>query len=74
MNKLPVISGRECIRTLERVGFYVKHQEGSHITLRRNKPFAQVVVPDHRELDKGTLRAIIKYAGLTVDDFIKLLR
>ncbi len=41
--------------------------------LRREKPFAQVVVPDHRELDRGTLRAIIRQAGLRVDDFVKLL-
>jgi predicted RNA binding protein YcfA (HicA-like mRNA interferase family) len=41
--------------------------------LRREKPFAQVVVPDHGELDRGTLRAIIRQAGLRVDDFVKLL-
>lgn len=38
-----------------------------------NDPFAQVVVPDHKELDKGTLRVIIRFAGLTVEDFVKLL-
>jgi predicted RNA binding protein YcfA (HicA-like mRNA interferase family) len=37
--------------------------------LRRGDPFAQVVVPDHRELDRGTLRAIIRQAGLSVDEF-----
>jgi len=41
--------------------------------LRRNEPFAQVVVPDHRELDRGTLRAIIRQAGLSVEEFAKLL-
>lgn len=41
--------------------------------LRKDNLFAQVVVPDHRELDRGTLRAIIRQAGLSVEDFVKLL-
>ena len=73
MSKLPSISGRECIKALERVGFYNRRQEGSHVILRRDDPFGQVVVPDHRELDRGTLRAIIQAAGLGVDEFLRLL-
>lgn len=73
MSKLPRISGRECIKALEGAGFHFKRQEGSHIILRRDDPFAQLVVPDHRELDRGTLRAIIRQAGLGVDEFINLL-
>jgi predicted RNA binding protein YcfA (HicA-like mRNA interferase family) len=42
--------------------------------LRRENPFAQVVIPDHRELDRGTLRAIIRHAGLSVDELIRLLK
>jgi len=72
MTKLPNISGQECIEVLSKAGFYFKRQEGSHIVLRRDNPFAQVVVPDHRELDRGTLRAIIRQAGLSVDEFVKL--
>jgi predicted RNA binding protein YcfA (HicA-like mRNA interferase family) len=71
MTKLPVISGSQCVKMLEKFGFYVKRREGSHIILRRDAPFAQVVVPDHKELDRGTLRAIIRQAGLSVDDFVK---
>jgi len=41
--------------------------------LRRDDPFAQLVVPDHKELDRGTLRAIIRQSGLSVDEFIRLL-
>ena len=70
---LPRISGRECVRALDAIGFYVKRQKGSHIVLRRDDPFAQVVVPDHRELDSGTLRGIIRHAGLSVDEFLKHL-
>jgi predicted RNA binding protein YcfA (HicA-like mRNA interferase family) len=73
MTKLPRISGRECVRALEKVGFSVVRQRGSHIVMRRDDPFAQVVVPDHRELHTGTLRDIIRDAGLTIDEFIDLL-
>ena len=73
MSKLPVVSGRECVTALTKVGFNFKRQEGSHMVLRRDDPFSQVVVPDHRELDRGTLRAIIRQAGLSVDEFIGLL-
>ncbi|MBU2446118.1 MAG: type II toxin-antitoxin system HicA family toxin [Bacteroidetes bacterium] len=72
MTKLPRISGRECVKALKRVGFYFKRQEGSHIILRKDNPFCQVVVPDHKELDRGTLRGIIRGANLGVDEFISL--
>ncbi len=73
MSKLPRISGLECVKALEKIGFYVVRQRGSHISLFRDEPLAQLVVPAHRELDKGTLRAIIRDAGLSVDEFIELL-
>jgi predicted RNA binding protein YcfA (HicA-like mRNA interferase family) len=74
MSKLPVISGYACIQALERAGFYLKRRTGSHLILRRDEPFAQVVVPDHNVLDRGTLRAIIRQAGLSVDEFARLLQ
>jgi len=73
MSRLPRISDRECIAALGKAGFYVKRQEGSHVVLRRNEPFGQLVVPDHKELDRGTLRAIIRMAGLGIEEFIGLL-
>lgn len=73
MSPLPRISGRECIKALQKTGFYVRRQRGSHIILRRDDPFAQLVVPDHKQLDRGTLRAIIRQAGLSVNEFIELL-
>ena len=73
MSKLPKISGRACVKSLEKVGFYFKRQQGSRIILRRHDPFAQVVVPDHKELDRGTLRAIIRQAGVSVDEFTRLV-
>lgn len=74
MTRLPVVSGRECVKALLRAGFVVKRQESSHIVLRRDSPFAQVVVPDHRELDRGTLRSILRHAGITVEQFEDLVR
>jgi predicted RNA binding protein YcfA (HicA-like mRNA interferase family) len=73
MTNLPRISGRECFAALSKKGFQFKRQNGSHMILRRADPFAQVVVPDHRELDYGTLRGIIRQAGLSVEEFISLL-
>lgn len=73
MSKLPKISGRDCMKALNRAGFYLKRQSGSHMILRRDDPFAQLVVPDHKELDRGTLRAIIRQAGLSVEQFVELL-
>jgi predicted RNA binding protein YcfA (HicA-like mRNA interferase family) len=73
MSRLPRISGRECVAALGKAGFSVKRQEGSHIVLRRDEPFGQLVVPDHKELDRGTLRAIIRMAGLGIEEFIGLL-
>ena len=73
MSKLPVVSGNDCVKALEKMGFYFKLQEGSHIVLRRDDPFLQVVVPNHKELDRGTLRTIMRQAGMSIDEFTKLL-
>ena len=74
MTKLPVISGKNCVAALKRAGFYEKRQRGSHIILRRDDPFAQVVVPNHKKLDRGTLRAILRQAGFSVNEFLDLLK
>ena len=73
MSKLPVISGVECVKALEQIGFLVDRQRGSHIILVREDPRTTVSVPDHKELDRGTLRAIIPQVGLSVDEFVVLL-
>lgn len=73
MSKLPRVTGKDCIKALLKAGFYFKRQEGSHIILRKDDPFSQLVVPNHKELDRGTLRAIIRQSGLSIDEFKKLL-
>jgi predicted RNA binding protein YcfA (HicA-like mRNA interferase family) len=72
VSKLPSISGRDCVRALAKAGFSLRQHESSHMILRRDTPFAQVVVPDHRELDRGTLRAILRQAAIEVSEFIAL--
>ncbi|MCY7277801.1 MAG: type II toxin-antitoxin system HicA family toxin [Phormidesmis sp. CAN_BIN44] len=73
MSKLPNISGKECVKALERIGFYERRRESSHVIMRRDEPFAQVVVPDHSEIAKGTLRAMIRDIELSVEGFVSLL-
>jgi len=73
MSKLPVISGRKCIKALEKAGFQQIRQKGSHVILVRNDPFILVVVPNHDALDRGTLHAIIRQAGLSTEEFTQLL-
>ena len=74
MRKLPRgLSGNEVERALRTAGFYFKRQKGSHVVLRRDEPYAQVVVPIHRSIDTGTLAAILDGAGLTVEQFSDLL-
>jgi len=75
VSKLPRgMSGKEIIKALQKNGFYVKRQKGSHIILRRDNPFAQVVVPDHKSIDTGTLASILDGAGLSTDEFIKHIK
>lgn len=73
MSKLPQVSGSDVVRALGKVGFTLRRQHGSHMILRRDNPFAQTVVPNHKQIDRGTLRAIIRQTGLSVEEFTKLL-
>ena len=74
MSKLPVVSGHEAVRAFEKLEYVVDHQTGSHVILRhRAPPYRRLTVPAHRELAKGTLRSLIREAGLTVEEFGALL-
>jgi len=74
VTKLPrSLSGKTVVKALKKVGFYLKRQKGSHIILRRDEPFAQVVVPDHKSIDTGTLANILDGANLTAEEFLTLL-
>ena len=73
MSRLPQVSGSDVVRALQKVGFVIRRQHGSLIILRRDDPFAQTVVPNHRQIDRGTLRAILRQTDLSVDEFTRLL-
>jgi len=74
VSTLPRISGREVVAALSKIGYKRDRQKGSHIVLRQVAyPHRRVVVPDHREVAKGTLRKIIRQVGLTVEEFKQLL-
>lgn len=74
MSRLPVVSGREVVRAMEKIGYELDRQRGSHMVLRQaTPPFRRLTVPDHKEIARGTLRAIIRQAGLSVDEFTALL-
>jgi predicted RNA binding protein YcfA (HicA-like mRNA interferase family) len=69
---MPVCSGRDAGKAFLKVGYVIDHQTGGHIILRHANR-RRLTVPDHRELARGTLRSLIREAGLTIDQFIALL-
>ncbi len=73
--KLPVITPKELIRALQKTGFRIHNQKGSHITLKhQDYPNRRVIVPFHnRDMKRGTLSGILKDAGLTINTIEKLL-
>jgi len=74
MSKLPIISARDLIKALYKIGYYTDHQTGSHIILRNTKyPYRRLTIPNHKEIARGTLSSIIKQSGLDVKQFLKIL-
>lgn len=74
MPKLPAISGQKAVKVFIKIGYEIDHQTGSHIILRhKEKPHRRLTIPNHKELAKGTLRAIMRQAGLTKDKFLELI-
>lgn len=75
MNRLPTLSARKVIQALERAGFFVDHATGSHYRLKHHDdPTRTTVVPFHTgDIKRPLLRAILKQAGFTEDEFLNLL-
>jgi predicted RNA binding protein YcfA (HicA-like mRNA interferase family) len=72
---LPTVSGRDVVKLLTRIGFNIVGRKGSHIRLKKkNNRTLVAIVPDHKEIAKGTLKLILKQAGLTREEFLDLLR
>ena len=75
MPKLPRLSGKEVIKSLSKAGFEIIRQKGSHVIMKKITSEGEIatVVPNHKEIDKGTLIEIIRQAKLTREDFMNLL-
>ena len=73
MAQLPVVSGAAAVRAFERAGWRCDRQKGSHVILVKAGHIASLSIPQHRELAPGTLRALIRAAQMTVDDYVALL-
>ena len=73
MAALPVVSGEAVIRAFERSGWRRARQKSSHVTMVKPGINANLSIPLHRELDRGTLRKLIRLSGLSVEEFVLLL-
>jgi predicted RNA binding protein YcfA (HicA-like mRNA interferase family) len=72
--KLPVVSGGDAVKAFRKAGYELDEQHGSHMILRHvDPPHRRLSIPNHKELAKGTVRALIREAGLTVEEFASLL-
>ena len=69
MPVLPVLSGRRVVRVFGALGWQVARQRGSHIIMVKDGEIATLSIPDHKEVAKGTLRSLIRTAGITVEAF-----
>jgi predicted RNA binding protein YcfA (HicA-like mRNA interferase family) len=73
MASLPSISGERAVRAFQKAGWFKDRQHGSHVILIKRGNPASLSLPQHRELAPGTLRALIRASGMSVDQFVGLL-
>ncbi len=73
MGTLANISGKEAMKAFGRAGWMAVGQVGSHLVMTKDGVRANLSVPQHKELSVGTLRSLIRSAGMSVDEFLKLL-
>lgn len=73
-SSLPVLSGREVVCVFESLGWRVARQSGGHIVMVKEGEMTTLSIPDHREVAKGTLRSLIRAAGLTIAEFVAARR
>jgi len=73
MPSLPILSGKEVVAVFEKFGWQFIRQSGSHMILVKDGEIATLSIPNHREVAKGTLRSLIRTAGLTVNEFVNAI-
>jgi len=71
--KVPLLKPKEVIRVFKKFGWVVERSSGSHIILTKEGNISTLSIPNHTEIARGTLRALINKSGLTIEDFIKKL-
>jgi predicted RNA binding protein YcfA (HicA-like mRNA interferase family) len=74
MPAVPLLRPRDVVRAFERLGWQVARQRGSHIVLTKPSGLVTLSVPEHPQVARGTLRALIAKAGLTVEEFLAVIR
>ena len=73
MAALPSVSGERAVRVFQKAGWIKDRQRGSHVILIKPGHAASLSVPQHREVAPGTLRALIRAVGMSVDEFVALM-
>ena len=73
MGRLANISGKEAVKAFQKAGWQTIGQVGSHLVMVKPGVKANLSIPQHKELSVGTLRALIRHLGLTVEEFLELL-
>ena len=71
--KPPLLSGQKIVKTFQKLGYHKISQKGTHIKIRNDEKETILIIPDHKEVDRWTLKGILKDAELSVNKFIKLL-
>jgi len=71
---LPVVSSAQVVKAFERLGWEVVRRKGSHIIMVREGHVATLSIPDHKEIARGTLRSLLRAAGLTSEQFLDALQ
>ena len=73
MGRLGNISGREAVKAFGKAGWQIMGQVGSHVVMVKSGVRTNLSIPQHKELSTGTLRALIRAAGMTVEEFLAVL-
>ncbi len=73
MARLANISGKEAVKAFQKAGWRIAGQVGSHVVMTKPGASANLSIPQHKELSVGTLRALLRHGGLSVDEFLNLL-
>lgn len=74
MPSLPVISGKEAMAIFRKFGWEIDRRESSHVVMKKAGEPNRLSIPDHRELNPGTLRTLIARARLTVQEFVDAMK